>query len=159
MLADIKANQAKTDARHNSRRSNSQDWRPSGKYRSRYECLVGREYDLPTKEGGLSGDGEHRGAPWGLWVTPKETVWATDDRSKCRLLAIRRHWQLKKRTQGDGGSRQKMATPQGWLTTVPLLHHARDVVIWNQAWTMYEESLKDESMRRDDGRNWNSTTA
>jgi hypothetical protein len=40
-------------------------------------------------------------------VMCKETVWATDDKSRDLCLAIRNRVWPKKWTQGDGGSRQK----------------------------------------------------
>jgi hypothetical protein len=46
----------------------------------------------------------------------EEMVWATDDLSKDRRLTVRRHRQLKKRTQGVGGSQKKSVAAHGWMT-------------------------------------------
>jgi hypothetical protein len=45
-----------------------------------------------------------------IGATREETTGDTDDQSGDRYLAVRRRRQLKKRTQGDGGSWQKLAT-------------------------------------------------
>jgi hypothetical protein len=49
-------------------------------------------------------------------ATSEETVWTNDDRSRDRRLAARHRRQLKKRTQGNGGSRQNLAAARERLT-------------------------------------------
>jgi hypothetical protein len=49
-------------------------------------------------------------------TTREETIGATEDRSRDRRLAVRRRGRPEKRTQGDCGSRQKLAAAPGRLT-------------------------------------------
>jgi hypothetical protein len=49
-------------------------------------------------------------------ATREETVWATDNQSRERCLAVRRSGRPNKWTQGNGGSRQKLAAAWGQLT-------------------------------------------
>jgi hypothetical protein len=62
-------------------------------------------------------------------ATREETVWATDHRSRDRRLAVRHRRQPKKRTHGDGGSRQNLAAARERLTRraipVPQKGHSR----------------------------------
>jgi hypothetical protein len=53
-----------------------------------------------------------------------ETIGALEDQYGDQHLAVGRHQQPKKQTQGDGGSWKKLAAAQGWLTcgTVPAPH-------------------------------------
>jgi hypothetical protein len=54
---------------------------------------------------------EHREVP--KVEAAVETIGAPEDRHMDRRLAVRCHRQPKKRTQGDGGSRQQLAATNG----------------------------------------------
>jgi hypothetical protein len=58
-----------------------------------------------------------------------EIIAALEDRYRDRHLATSCSRQPKKRTQGDGGSQQKLAAARERLTAVPLLHCARKVLV------------------------------
>jgi hypothetical protein len=60
-------------------------------------------------------------------ATREEAIGATEDRSRDRHLAVRLHRPTKKRSQGNGGSRQKLATTLGRLThhAIPALYRSR----------------------------------
>jgi hypothetical protein len=62
-------------------------------------------------------------------ATDEEMSGGTEDRAGKQHLAVRRHGQLKKQAQGNGGPRQKFAAARGWFTrcAIPALikGHAR----------------------------------
>jgi hypothetical protein len=64
-----------------------------------------------------------------------ETIIALGDRH----LAIGRRRQPNNRTQGDGGSWQKLVTAQGRLLAVPFLHRTSEPVVKDQAGTVLQE--------------------
>jgi hypothetical protein len=71
-------------------------------------------------------------------------------------LAVGCRHQLKKQTQGDGGSRQKLtASCRGIPCLVIPLHGARD----QEGTMMQEEPRKDGQSGRHVGSNWNATMA
>jgi hypothetical protein len=89
-----------------------------------------------------------------------ETIWALEDQYGDWHLAVGHRRQPKKRNQGNGGSRQKLAAAWGRLTlhTVPaprMGHCCHD-----QARTMlYAKPLKVRLSRRDVGRDLNTIMA
>jgi hypothetical protein len=58
-----------------------------------------------------------------------EAIGALEDRYGDQRLAVRCHGQLKKQTQGNGGSQPKLAAPKDGWPAMPVLHCARDVVV------------------------------
>lgn len=60
--------------------------------------------------------------------TAVETIGALEDQYGDRYLAVGRHRQPKKRTQGDGGSRKNLAAPRRQVTSlaVPAPLNGRD---------------------------------
>jgi hypothetical protein len=73
-------------------------------------------------------------------VPEEETVVETIGALEDRYLAVGRHRQPAKWTQGGGGSWQKLAAAQGWLTCQPFLQCAKNIVIRNQARTMLTQN-------------------
>jgi hypothetical protein len=84
--------------------------------------------------------------------TAVEIIGALDDRYGARHLAVGCRRKPKKRTQRDGGSRNKVAA-------VLILHRARDTFVRDQARMMYKEPRKDGLSGKDDRRDRNATTA
>jgi hypothetical protein len=62
-----------------------------------------------------------------------ENIGALEDRYGDQHLAVRRHGQLKKWAQGDGGSRQKFAKAADGWPAAPFLHRERNTVIRDEA--------------------------
>jgi hypothetical protein len=84
----------------------------------------------------------------GLEEIKLETIGALKERYGDRRLVVRRRGRPEKRTQGDGGSRQKPAPDRGRLTPVPFLHCARNMVVGDlarQAATESEDEAGDRS--------------
>jgi hypothetical protein len=75
-------------------------------------------------------------------------------------LAVGHCRQLKKWTQGDGGSQKKVATTSGGMTAVPFQHRTTDTVVRDQAGTMLQEGPQEDGhLGRHIRHNRNATTA
>jgi hypothetical protein len=71
-----------------------------------------------------------------------DTIGTREDRYGDRHLAAWRRRQPKKRTQGDGGSRQKLTAARGRLIRRAIPSPRKGAVVRDQASTMYEEPPK-----------------
>jgi hypothetical protein len=83
-----------------------------------------------------------------------ETFGALKEQYRDRHLAVRRCFQPKKQTQGNGGSWKKLAATQGQLTHHDIPARFKDTVVRDKARTrLYQEPIKDGHSGRDLGRN------
>jgi hypothetical protein len=154
IIAKTDANLAKTEAKLDAYLEKPQAWLE--KMKARGEVTE----DHPEKREGNTEEMksilEHQEVP--KEEAAVETIKALEDRYGNQRLTVRRRGWLNKRTQGHGGSRQKLAT-DGW-PAMPYLHPASNKVVRDQARTMlYMEPLKDGHSRRDVGRDLNRTMA
>jgi hypothetical protein len=143
----------------NQSRNNSQDGRQSsqnGCLNSRHEGLAKRDSGLPRRDGGLSrrqerkepaleeteSKPEHQEAP--KEEAAVETIGALEDWYGDRYLVVGGRRQPKKRTQGDGGSRKKLAvTRGGWLFRRAVDVPDKDTIVRDLTRAMYAEPLRD----------------
>jgi hypothetical protein len=89
---------------------------------ARMDSQLENATDLESTSEEIESKAEHEEVP--KEEATVETLEALKERYRDRHLAIRYHSQLKKQTQGNGGSKKKMATVRGWLTrrAIPAWH-------------------------------------